>query len=166
MSAKNLFDLSGRVAIITGVAGLGRSMARGFADFGAAVVCADIDPNVAKETAELVKQAGREALNVQCDVTSQKDVDTLVARTLEKFGDIDILVNSAGITKHVPPSDFLMEDWMHIIDVNLKGTFLCCQAVGRHHPRASGDEHTPRRCRELRDADLRAKPPPARAARH
>jgi NAD(P)-dependent dehydrogenase (short-subunit alcohol dehydrogenase family)/mannose-6-phosphate isomerase-like protein (cupin superfamily) len=131
MSSKNLFDLTGRVAIITGVEGLGRSMARGFADFGAAVVCADIDPNVAKKTAELVKQAGREALDVQCDVTSQKDVDALVARTLEKFGNIDILVNSAGITKHVPPSEFRMEDWMRIIDVNLKGTFLCCQAVGR-----------------------------------
>ncbi len=131
MLGKNPFDLSGRVAIITGVAGLGRSMAGGLADFGAAVVCADSDPNVAKETAELVKKAGREALDVRCDVTSQEDVDALVAHTVEKFGGIDILVNSAGITKHVPPSDFLMEDWMCIINVNLKGTFLCCQAVGR-----------------------------------
>jgi NAD(P)-dependent dehydrogenase (short-subunit alcohol dehydrogenase family) len=131
MSGRNLFDLSGRVAIITGVAGLGRSMARGLAEFGAAVVCADSDPNIAKETAELVKKAGREALDIWCDVTSQEDVDALVARTLEKFGDIDILVNSAGITKHVPPRDFVMEDWMRIINVNLKGTFLCCQAVGR-----------------------------------
>ena len=131
LAGKNLFDLSGRVAVITGVAGLGRSMARGFADFGAAVVCADSDPNIAKEAAELVKKAGGKALDVRCDVTSQADVDTLVARTLEKFGDIDILVNSAGTTKHVPPRDFLLEDWMHVIDVNLKGTFLCCQAVGR-----------------------------------
>jgi NAD(P)-dependent dehydrogenase (short-subunit alcohol dehydrogenase family)/mannose-6-phosphate isomerase-like protein (cupin superfamily) len=132
MAGKNVFDLSGRVAIITGSAGkLGRSMARGFADFGAAVVCADCDPSVVEETAERVKKGGGEALAVRCDVTRQEDVDALVARTLEKFGDIDILVNSAGITKHSPPSDFLMKDWMHIIDVNLKGTFLCCQAVGR-----------------------------------
>jgi gluconate 5-dehydrogenase len=131
-AGENPFDLSGRVAIITGGAGaLGQAMAKGFADFGAAVVCADLDPNVAKETAELVEKGGGNVLAVRCDVTSQEDVDTLVARTLEKFGNIDILVNSAGITKHVPPSDFRIEDWMHIIDVNLKGTFLCCQAVGR-----------------------------------
>jgi NAD(P)-dependent dehydrogenase (short-subunit alcohol dehydrogenase family) len=64
-------------------------------------------------------------------VSNQKDVNNLVARTMEKFGTIDILINNAGTTKHVPPSDFLIEDWMHIIDVNLKGTFMCCQAVGR-----------------------------------
>jgi len=75
------------------------------------------------------KKAGN--LWVRCDVSSQEDVDNLVARTIEKFGDIDILVNSAGITKHVPPGDFLMKDWMRIIEVNLKGTFMCCQAVGR-----------------------------------
>lgn len=129
---KDIFDLSGQIAIITGAgSGLGRSMAVGFAWYGANVVCADFNIQGAEETAEFVKKEGRESLTVHCDVTSQEDVDNLVAASMQKFGTIDILVNSAGITKHVPPSDFLMKDWMHIIDVNLKGTFMCCQAVGR-----------------------------------
>lgn len=129
---KNIFDLSGQVAIITGAGnGLGRSIAVGFARHGANVVCADIDSEGMEATAELVKKEGQQALVIHCDVSSQEDVDNLVAHTMEEFGDIDILVNSAGITKHVPPSDFLMKDWMHVIEVNLKGTFMCCQAVGR-----------------------------------
>lgn len=129
---KNVFDLSGRVAIVTGAgSGFGRSIAVGFACYGANVVCADIDTRGMEKTTELVKKEGQQALVVHCDVSSQEDVDNLVARSMEEFGDIDILVNNAGITKHVPPSDFLMKDWMHIIEVNLKGTFMCCQAVGR-----------------------------------
>lgn len=129
---KNIFDLTGQLAIITGGgSGLGRSMAVGFAWYGANVVCADVNIQGAEETAELVRKEGQEALAVCCDVTNQENVDNLVAVTMEKFSTIDILVNSAGITKHVPPSDFLMKDWMHIINVNLKGTFMCCQAVGR-----------------------------------
>ena len=130
--SKNIFDLSGRVAIITGAgSGFGRSIAVGFAWYGANVVCADIDTQGMEETTELVKKENQEALVIHCDVTNQEDVDNLVAATMEKFGNIDILVNSAGITKHVPPSDFLMKDWMYVIEVNLKGTFMCCQAVGR-----------------------------------
>lgn len=129
---KNVFDLSGQVAIVTGAgSGLGRSMAVGFSQYGANVVCADIDTEGMKKTAELIKNEDRKSLVVPCDVANQEDVNNLVARTMEKFGDIDILVNSAGFSKHVPPSDFLMEDWMRIIEVNLKGTFMCCQAVGR-----------------------------------
>ena len=129
---KNIFDLSGRVAIITGAgSGFGRSIAVGFAWYGANVVCADIDTRGMEVTTELVKKEGKRSLVIHCDVTNQEDVDNLVAHTMQKFGNVDILVNSAGTSKHVPPSDFLMKDWMHVIEVNLKGTFMCCQAVGR-----------------------------------
>ncbi|MDO9592501.1 MAG: SDR family NAD(P)-dependent oxidoreductase, partial [Erysipelotrichaceae bacterium] len=87
---KNIFDLSGQIAVITGAgSGLGQSIAVGFSQYGANIVCADIDTKGMEETAESVKKEGRETLVVHCDVANQKDVDNLVARTIEKFGDID-----------------------------------------------------------------------------
>lgn len=129
----NIFDLSGRIALISGAGGegFGRSMAAGFARFGADVVCADVSLEGAEKNAELVRQEGGKALAVRCDVSSQEDVENMVAATVKEFGTIDVLVNSAGITKHVPPTEFDMVDWMRIIEVNLKGTFMCCRAAGR-----------------------------------
>jgi len=129
---KNIFDLSEQVAIVIGAgAGFGRVISVGFARYGASVICADINIESAKETAELVKKEGLESLAVRCDISSQEDINNLVSRAMEKFGTIDILVNNAGITKHIPPSEFPIEEWMHVIDVNLKGTFMASQAVGR-----------------------------------
>jgi len=129
---KNYFDLSGRVAVITGAGGgLGRVMAAGLAQYGARIVAADLSADGAQETAGLVQKEGQEALAIQCDVSSQNDVDQVVARTVEKFGTIDILINSAAATKYCSSLTIAVEDWMHVIDVNLKGTFMCCQAAGR-----------------------------------
>lgn len=129
---KNYFDLSGRTAVVTGSgSGLGRAMAIGLAQYGANVVCTDANAVTAKETAELVKKEGRQALDIQCDVTSQEDVAKAIASTVEKFGTVDVMVNSAGLSKYVPSLDYPIDEWMRVIEVNVKGTFICCQAAGR-----------------------------------
>ena len=129
---KNVFDLSGRVAVLTGAGGgLGQVMAAGLAQYGADVVCTDANAEGVAVAAELVKKEGREALGIQCDVADQEDIDNVVARTVEKFGTIDIWVNSAAVTTYVPSLTISIDDWMHVINVNLKGTFMCCQAAGR-----------------------------------
>ena len=95
------------------------------------MVCADIDTGSLKETVKRVEGEGQRGLAVQCDVSSQKDVDGLVACTMEQFGNIDILVNSVDSYRHAPPGEFSMKEWMIPIITDLKGTFMCCQAVGR-----------------------------------
>ncbi|MBI4244300.1 MAG: SDR family oxidoreductase [Planctomycetes bacterium] len=129
---RNIFDLSDRVAIVTGSAsGFGRCISIGFARYGANVVCADINTEGLRETIKRVKKKGQKGLAIRCDVTRQEDVDNLVACTMEKFGTIDILVNSVDSYTHAPPSEFSIKDWMIPINTDLKGTFMCCQAVGR-----------------------------------
>jgi gluconate 5-dehydrogenase len=129
---KNYFDLSGRTAVITGAgSGLGRTMAVGLAQYGANVTALDLNKDTAEETAEMVRAEGQKALAVQCDVTSVEQVSAAIARTVEQFGTIDVLINSAAATKYVPSLEFNVDDWMHVVNVNLKGSFICCQAAGR-----------------------------------
>ena len=126
-----LFDLTGKVAIVTGASrGLGRGMAIGLAKVGANVVVTDVLDT--KETVEEIKKLGREALGIKVDVTKKSDVEAAVQQTLEKFGKIDILVNNAGILRMEPTEDMKEEDWDKVLAVNLKGQFLCAQEVGKH----------------------------------
>jgi len=126
-----IFDLAGKLAIITGGSrGLGKAIALGFAKFGSNVVIADILEEEAKGTVKEIEKLGRKSLFVKTDVSSQKDVDNLVKKTLEKFGKIDILVNNAGIYRATPMESAGEEEWERIMDVNLKGQFLCAKAVG------------------------------------
>ena len=122
---------AGRTAIVTGVArGFGRAIVRRLARGGARVVAADINLPGAQETAALAKQDGGEAMAVQADVSSAASVDALVKTTLASYGNrVDILVNNAGIWKLVPTEDIAEEEWDRIVNVNMKGTFLCCRAV-------------------------------------
>jgi L-rhamnose 1-dehydrogenase len=119
-----------KVVIVTGSArGIGRAIALGFAREGAWVVIADILEDQGRETACQVQAAGGQGLFIYTDVSQKKWVDHLVEQTLETFGRIDVLVNNAGIC---PFHDFLTmpEDlWEKVLDVNLKGHFLCSQAV-------------------------------------
>ncbi|MFA5027677.1 MAG: SDR family NAD(P)-dependent oxidoreductase, partial [Candidatus Methylomirabilota bacterium] len=121
----------GQTAIVTGVArGFGRAIVRRLARGGARVVAADINLAGAQETAGLVKQDGGEATACQVDVSSAKSVEALVQKTLELYGGrIDILVNNAGLWTLVPTEETSEEEWDRIVNVNMKGTFLCCRAV-------------------------------------
>ncbi len=125
-------SLNNKVAIITGAArGIGYAIARRFVEDGAKVVLSDIDDVTGEAAAEELSALG-EAIYVHCDVGERLDVRNLLAATLDTYGDIDILVNNAGI---VSGADFLEIDeaeFDRVLKVNLKGTFLCAQAVARH----------------------------------
>jgi gluconate 5-dehydrogenase len=84
-----------------------------------------------EETAAEVRKQGRKALAISCDVTDPESVNLMVERTLAEFGRIDILVTAAGIAIRHPAEEMPIDDWQKVMDVNVKGTFLCCQAVGR-----------------------------------
>ena len=129
----DLFDLSGRVALVTGGAqGLGRAIAAGLAKHGATVAIADRNLAGAQETADLMRAAGSKAAAFRCDVGAEPDVRALVAAVLAEFGQIDILVNNAGITKRIALFDWQQSDWEEVIRVNQVGTFLVAREVGRH----------------------------------
>lgn len=129
----DLFDISGKVAILTGAAsGIGRAIALDLANFGASVVIADKAIEGAEEVAREIKLAGGEATAIKTDVTNSKEVEQMVQQAIEKFGRIDILVNNAGIMGTYMIMDMKEGDLDRTLDVNLKGVILCSQAVARH----------------------------------
>ena len=130
--AHDIFDLSGRVAVITGGgSGLGRAIAIGYAQRGVTVVVADIDEEGAAETAATIAGQGGTAVAVALDVTKRSQCDDVADAVRRAHGRIDILVNSAGAAHRSPVEDFPEDRFDHIIELNLKGTYLCCQAFGR-----------------------------------
>jgi NAD(P)-dependent dehydrogenase (short-subunit alcohol dehydrogenase family) len=130
--ARRLFDLSGRVAIVTGGAvGLGRQMAEGLAEMGAnLVLCARKKERCEQAAAEL-QALGVATLALACDVTNPASIQEVVEATLSRFGRIDILVNNAGTSWGAPAEEMGLEQWNKVIATNLTGTFLCSQAVGK-----------------------------------
>ncbi|QDI93069.1 glucose 1-dehydrogenase [Salicibibacter halophilus] len=133
MSVLDLFDIKGKTAIVTGGGrGLGAQFAETMAESGANVVlCSRRLENCEDVAKQLKKEYGIETLALQCDVTDQEDVNNLVARTQEKFDSIDILINNSGATWGAPVADLPLDAWKKVIDVNITGTFLMSQAVGR-----------------------------------
>jgi NAD(P)-dependent dehydrogenase (short-subunit alcohol dehydrogenase family) len=130
--AENTIDLSGKTAIITGgVSGIGAGIARLFGALGANLVIADVEMETAEEVAAELEQAGYPVLLVQVDVQDASQVDALVEQTVARFGEVDILVNSAGVGTLSSIVDMLEEEWDWVLGVNLKGTFLCTRAVVR-----------------------------------
>jgi len=124
--------LEAKVAIVTGAgSGIGRAIALAMAKEGANIVIADIDLQSADKVAQEVKSLGRQAHSVKVDVTNREEVSQLVQETLKAFDKIDILVNNAGTSKISPFEDLAEADWDSVIGVNLKGVYLCSQAVGR-----------------------------------
>ncbi|MBU1046111.1 SDR family oxidoreductase [Patescibacteria group bacterium] len=125
-----MFNLNEKVAIVTGARrGMGRTHALLLAQAEAKVVVSDIDLKECEQVVAEIKKAGGEAIAVKCDVTNKKDIDNMVAKTVEQFGKIDILVNNAGICQFKPFIDLTDDDWDKTIDINLRGYYWCAKAV-------------------------------------
>ncbi|MGI9147561.1 MAG: SDR family NAD(P)-dependent oxidoreductase [Chloroflexota bacterium] len=132
MTARELFDLSGRVAVITGAAsGLGRAVAIGFAEAGANLALGDVAEGPLEKLGSELAQSGRRVIAQRLDVTATSDVDAFHQQTLAELGRVDVVVNSAGITLRTAAEDFPEADWERILAVNLTGTFRMCQMFGR-----------------------------------
>jgi gluconate 5-dehydrogenase len=132
VNVRDLFDLSGRVAIVTGGgSGIGRQMAQALAELGADVVLCARRPKRCEQAAEEIAQLGVRALGLRCDVTDKAEVEALVARVLGELGRVDILVNNAGASWGAPAVDHPLEGWNKVMAVNLTGVFLVSQAAGR-----------------------------------
>lgn len=132
MRALDLFDLSGRVAIVTGGGrGIGRQMATALAELGAdVVVCSRKLENCEGAAAEL-SALGVRALALPCDARDPAAVEAVVRRTTQELSRIDVLVNNAGATWGAAPEDVPLESWRKVVDVNLTGAFVFCQTAGR-----------------------------------
>ncbi len=126
-------SLTGRTAVVTGSSrGIGRAIALGLAQAGAAVAVSSRHREAAEQVAEEIRAGGRQALALACDVSQAAQVGELVETTLRQFGHLDILVCNAGISPVYKRAEALGEaDWDAIIATNLKGVFLCCQAAGQ-----------------------------------
>lgn len=125
--------LAGKVALVTGAgSGIGRAIALRFAQEGADVIVNDIIDENGKRTEEEIKKLGHRGLYVSGDVSNKKEVEAFVQRGIEKFGTVHILVNNAGIVIDAPFAETKESDWDKVIQVNLKGIFICSQVVARH----------------------------------
>ncbi|GAX89785.1 SDR family oxidoreductase [Effusibacillus lacus] len=132
MNVKELFDLTGKVAIVTGGGrGLGEQIAVGLAEAGADVVVCSRKKEACDEVAEQLKAMGRKSLAVACDVTVPADVERVVRETKEQFGKVDILINNSGISWGAPMDEYPLDKFKQVMDVNVTGLFLMSQAVGR-----------------------------------
>ena len=125
-------DLKEKVAIVTGARrGMGRTHALALAQMGTKIVVSDISLEDCQKVVEEIEKEGGEAIAVKCDVSKKEEVDNMVKAAVEKWGKIDILVNNAGIAQFVPFLEMTEEDWDRTININLKGYFLCAQAVAK-----------------------------------
>jgi NAD(P)-dependent dehydrogenase (short-subunit alcohol dehydrogenase family) len=132
MHTRELFDLSGRVAIVTGGSiGLGRQMAQGLAEMGANVVLCARKKERCETTAEELRSLDVKSLALGCDVKDPASVNDVVDATVAEFGRIDVLINNAGTSWGAPVEEMRLEHWNKVIETNLTGTFLFSQAAGK-----------------------------------
>ena len=132
LNIMNSFSLKGKSAIVVGGnKGLGQSMALGLAGAGADVCVVGRGPEGLSETAEAIQSFGSQGIFFSADVTIEKQVENMVDFVLNKFGNIDILVNSQGTNYLQEAVEFEITQWQKVMDVNLKSVFLCCKYVGK-----------------------------------
>jgi NAD(P)-dependent dehydrogenase (short-subunit alcohol dehydrogenase family) len=129
---KDLFDLGGRVSVVTGGAtGLGLQMATALAEAGSNIVVCSRKLENCEAAAHQIEKLGVQALALACDVTKPGDVEAMKEATLKKFGRIDVLVNNAGRAWAAPPEETPLERWQQVFDLNVTAPFLCAQSLGR-----------------------------------
>jgi NAD(P)-dependent dehydrogenase (short-subunit alcohol dehydrogenase family) len=129
---RQLFDLTGRVAIVTGGSrGLGEEMAEGLAEAGASLMICARREQWLRPALDAMRARDFTAEGMLCDVSKPADVEAVVAKTMEAFGRVDILLNNAGISWGAEPEEMPVDKWQKVLDVNLTGAFLFAQAAGR-----------------------------------
>ena len=132
MNVMSMFDLKGEKAIVTGGGqGLGKEMALALAEAGADVLVSQRRVEVAETVAEEIRSLGRDAIAVKADVSKAADVENMVKTAMDRFGRIDILINNAGIAQGIYALHMTEKDWDNMMDIHVKGTFLCCREVAR-----------------------------------
>jgi len=132
MGARDLFVLSGKVALVAGGSrGIGLAVAEGLASAGAKVVVANSTPDQGERAAAQIRAQGYDARAIPLDIRQRASIDALVAAALKAYGRIDILVNAIGVIRRGPIEAVTEDDWDTMMGVNLRGAFLLCQAVGR-----------------------------------
>ena len=132
LDLKKLFSCEGKIALVTGSAqGLGQVIALGLAQFGATMILADI--TYPDKTARQVEAVGTNCLAIQTDISDELQVEDLAGNALSAYGKVDLLINNAGISQlsHTPTESLPIQEWDRIMNINLRGTFLCCQKIGK-----------------------------------
>ena len=133
------FDLTGRVAVVTGGnGGIGLGMAAGLARAGASVMLAARDARKSEAALATLRDTGAPHAAVEVDVLSRASIDRMFAATVERWGRLDILITNAGTNIRKPPEQYSLEEWTEVLDVNLRGTFACAQAAYPHLCRGGG----------------------------
>ena len=128
----DMFDLTGKVALVVGGGGgIGYSLSLGLAERGADVIVASRQLKNLEEVAKEIRALGRKSMAVSVDITQEKSVADMVKSILKEFPRIDILVNAAGLAIRHPAIEFPIDEWQKVMDINARGTWLCCQEVGR-----------------------------------
>ena len=133
MASNQLFDLSGKVALVTGGnGGLGLAMALGLAEAGANIVVAARNMDKTRSALNEIRSKGVQAEGVQVDVTQEAEIQRMVAKTVDAMGRVDILINNAGVTMRKEPQDLSADEWDQVLDVNLRAAFLASKTVYPH----------------------------------
>ena len=133
MTSRNLFNLKGKVALVTGGnGGLGLGMALGLAEAGANIAIAARNPDKTSDAIKQIEGVGVRAISVPTDVTKETEIESMISQTLDKLGQIDILVNNSGVTMRKEPEDLSGDEWDHVLNVNLRACFLASKTVYPH----------------------------------
>jgi NAD(P)-dependent dehydrogenase (short-subunit alcohol dehydrogenase family) len=132
MHVRELFDLTGKVTIVTGGSrGLGKEIAIALGEAGAKVAITARREEWLTTTKQELEKVGIECLSVVADVSEAEGAKKMLAQTLGKWGKIDILVNNAGVVWAAPPDQMTLDKWDYVMNINARGTFICCQEVGK-----------------------------------
>jgi NAD(P)-dependent dehydrogenase (short-subunit alcohol dehydrogenase family) len=126
MGVFDKFALDGKTAIVTGAGrGLGKAMATALAEAGAKIAVVDIDEQNAVASADDLADISVETIAIDANITSETEVTAMIESVEARLGPIDILLNSTGVAQNAPAEETTVEEWQHVIDVNLTESFLC-----------------------------------------